>query len=381
MLKKLSYMVFISFALAACGGSSSSGGSSSTSTSSGQFKDSNTAGISYTSGGQSGVTDADGGFAYETGGSVTFSVGGVTIGSTDGKSIVTPVDLVSGGSSSSAQVQNIVRFLMMLDDDGDPTDGINIASSVQAAAETWSQVDFTAVDLSSELTSIISDAASADGGTHVLPSASAAKDHLESTLLCSYAGAYEGGFSGGDNGNFGILVDASTGHVSGTAYSIPDDTYIGLTGTIPISYDQQVTFITGNTTTGSTFTGEFSSVNAVSGTWSDTVFFGNFSGSRIGGTANAIYRFTGSFSGDDFGLLSFDVDSANNINGVIYSIADDLTFTLSGTVTGTTLVATTSTGTAVAGTLDVSTGALSGTWNDSAGGYSGVFLGSGCKLN
>ena len=54
---------------------------------------------------------------------------------------------------------------------------------------------------------------------------------------------------------------------------------------------------------------------------------------------------------------------------------------MSGTISGTTLTATASDDTAIAGTLNTATGGLSGTWNDSADGLSGTFSGSGCQLN
>jgi len=376
------FLISLIVFLASCGGggSSSSGG---VTTATGQFKDSNTAGISYVSGGQSGTTGSDGSFTYEVGQTVTFSIGGVTIGTSNGKSVVTPLDLVSGGSSSSIEVQNIVRLLMMLDDDGDPSNGINISPSVLTIAENWSQVDFSAADLAAELASIISDAASADGGTHILPDVSTAQAHLETTLLCSYAGAYKGTFSGDDNGNFGILIDASNGNVAGVAYSIPEDEYIGLSGTTPISYDQNVTFVSGNTTTGDTFSGQYTSVNGVTGSWQNPSYSisGSFSGSRIGGATDAKYRFTGNYIGSDYGLFSFDVNGTNNVTGIAYSVAGDELFGVTGTVSGTTLSATASDGTAITGTLDSTTGDLFGTWNDSAEGLSGTFSGRGCQLN
>jgi len=382
MFKKTILAISVTLTIAACGGGGSSSSSSGgITTATGQFKDSNTAGISYVSGGQSGITGSDGSFTYEVGKTVTFSIGGVTIGTSNGKSVVTPVDLVSGGGSSSIEVQNIVRFLMMLDNDGDPSNGINISSSVQTIAANWSQVNFSTTNLSTELTSIMSDAASADSGTHTLPNAAAGQAHLESTLLCSYAGAYKGNFSGTDNGNFGFLIDASNGNVTGVAYSIPFDQYIGLSGTTPISYDQNVAFVSGNTTTGATFSGQFTSVNGVTGSWQNTPDSGSFSGSRIGGATGAAYRFTGNYIGNDFGLFSFDVNGSNNVTGVAYSVAGDELFTVSGTVSGTTLTAIVSDGTTISGTLNTTTGGLSGTWNDSVAGLSGTFSGSGCKLN
>lgn len=381
---KIIIVISVMLAVSACGGggdSANNGGGVTTAT--GQFKSSNIAGVSYVSGGQSGITDLDGSFIYEVGKKVTFSIGGVTLGTSNGKSVVTAVDLVPGGSSGSVEVQNIVRFLMMLDGDGDPSTGINISSSVQAIAGNWSQVDFNAADLSTELTSIISDAVSAGGGVHVLPDASAAQARLETTLLCLYAGAYKGTFSGGDNGNFGILIDASNGNVAGVAYSVQHNEYSGLSGTTPISYDQNIAFVSGDTTTGATFNGNFTSVNEVKGSWQNPIhsISGSFTGSRIGGAIDARYRFTGNYIGGDFGLFSLDVNGSNKVTGISYSVTVDELLTLSGTVSGTTLTATASDGTAIDGILNIATGGFSGTWNNSAQGLSGTFSGSGCQLN
>ena len=363
-----------SLGLVACGG---------TDTATGVFKDSKVSGIHYESGGQQGTTDADGTFTYEVGQPVTFSIGGVTIGTATGKSVMTPLDLVTNGSGTSTTVRNIARFLQMLDFDGDPSNGITISTAVQNAAANWSAVDFTTSDIESELVSknIVSDAASVDGTTHTVPDATTAAAHLQSTFLCTYAGAFRGTYSGDDSGNFGVLVDASSGLVSGFAYSNSDQTLGILSGTTGVSFDQTASFASGDTSSGGSFSGQFSSPDAVSGTWADPQFSqsGSFSGNRIGGASNAAYRFTGSYTGDDFGLFAFDVDASDSITGVAYSVLEDQLFTLSGSVSGTTVTAQTNTGTSITGTLNKSTGALSGSWTatDSS---SGSYSGDGCKL-
>jgi len=367
--------------LASCGGGSSSGDTGSTATAAGIFKDANTSGLSYVSGSQTGTTGADGSFTYEVGQPVSFSVGGVTIGTATGQSVVTPVDLVPGAGSSSTQVQNIVRFLMMLDSDGDPSNGIRISTATRAIAASWSPVDFSTTDLPAALVSIISDAASADGTPHALPDSASARSHLESTLLCTRAGAFRGTFTGTDTGTFGFLVDAKTGLLSGVAYSNTDQILLTLAGTAAVAFDRTGAFVSGNTSTGATFGGAFTSPDNVAGNWANSPDSGTFAGGRIGGAADAAFRFTGSYTGGDSGLYSFDVDSADNITGVAYSVPDDQLYTLSGTVTGTTVSATSSGGASISGTLDKTTGSLSGTWADSTNGTSGSYTGSGCKLN
>ncbi len=381
MIKLLiSTLLIITFT--GCGGGGSSGGSGVV-TATGVFKDSNVSGLSYVSGSQSGVTGSDGSFTYEVGQLVTFSIGGITIGTTKGKSVITPIDLVSGGNTNTAEVQNIIRFLMMLDHDGDPSNGIDISPEVRSVADTWEQVNFATTNLSTEVATIIPHVISADGGSHALPDANTAKAHLEGTLRCTYAGAYKGTFSGGDNGTFGMLVDATDGSVVGIAYSTQHVQLYTFSGMTPISYDQNVTFISGNVSTGATFSGQFTTSNDVSGTWENSIssISGTFQGGRIGGDVNATYRFTGSFGGDDYGLYALDVDSSDNVVGVAYSVITNELFTVSGSVSGSTVSGTVSSGAVFTGTLDKSNGLLNGSWTNGVRGTSGTYSGSGCKLN
>ncbi|MEW8027087.1 MAG: hypothetical protein AB2792_10125 [Candidatus Thiodiazotropha sp.] len=391
------FSIFALVTLIACGGGGGGGGDSTTpTTTGGVFKDNNVSGVTYTSGAQSGTTGSDGSFIYEVGQQVSFNLGNVTLGSTTGKSVITPIDLVSGGNSSSTEVLNLVRFLLMLDRDGDPTNGITISPAVQAIAENWSAVDFTTGSLSSELVSIISDATSADGTSHTLPNATTARSHLESTLLCVRAGAYSGTFGGDDSGPFGVLVDASNGLLSGFAYSAFDGLLI-LSGSTAVSFDQNATFISGDVSSGATFSGQFNSPDTLSGNWnlSSTAESGTFSGSRIGGAANAAYRFTGSFTSNasspvsSNGLFTFDIDNSDNITGIAHTVyasdgTQNETVPFSGSVTGTSLLAQIMDGNVVdatiSGTLNKSTGTLSGSWSDTDG-NTGTYSGRGCKLN
>lgn len=381
-MKRLSWfalMVFAIFTITACGGGG--GSSSGPSTATGYFKDSNVAGMAFNSGGQSGVTDQYGRFTYEVGQPVTFSIGSVTVGTTTGAEIVTPIDLVTNGTTQSTEVQNIVRFLMTIDSDGDPTNGINISTEIQTAAALWSQVDFSTSDLNAALTDIVASCNTADGGSHSVPDASTAQSHIESTLRCAHSGAYAGFYAGDDRGTFGVLIDTRTGYVTGITYSEIWDDYSTLTGSSPLSYDQSAAFISGSVGNGATFNGEFEDGGIVVGTWSNSSdgTDGTFSGNRIGGLLTAAYRFTGQYSGSDNGLFAFDVDASDNVTGIAYSLYDDETTNLTGSLSGTTLTATTANGATVAGTLNKATGDLSGTWSNGAD--AGTFTGCGCKLN
>lgn len=83
--------------------------------------------------GYNGTISLNGSFNYVSGDTIYFYVGDVLIGSTTGKSNVTPVDLVDTQSYFNPTVLNIVRFLMTLDSDNNPANGIEINSSVNIA--------------------------------------------------------------------------------------------------------------------------------------------------------------------------------------------------------------------------------------------------------
>ena len=94
----------------------------------GVFIDSPVGGINYATPTQKGVTKADGIFEYLAGETVTFSVGGLKLGSTAGKPVVSPLDIVPDAKDASDQrVVNISVLLQTLDQDGDPANGIMIA--------------------------------------------------------------------------------------------------------------------------------------------------------------------------------------------------------------------------------------------------------------
>lgn len=369
--------------LTACGGGG--GGSSTTSTATGYFKDSNTQGVRYVSGSQSGVTGADGSFTYEVGNSVSFSVGAVSLGSVaTGKSVVTPVDLVASGSTTNQAVQNLTRFLMMLDSDGNPANGITISPALQTAAAGWSAVNFnqTETTFNSAVATIVTAAGTTDGRAASLPTAIAAQTHVEGTLRCVRSGGFKGTYGGGDTGKFGVLVDAGTGMVTGLGYSNSAASMFTITGTTPVSLDQTAGFTSGVVSLGATYTGTMTSPNAVSGTWSSSTANGTFSGARVGGVLNAKYRFTGKFQGGTtaYGLYTFDIDGSNNVTGLAYNVPDDSFSNLSGTVSGTTLSGTISTGGTFTATINLATGTVSSaTWSSPPS--SGTFTASGCQLN
>jgi len=101
----------------------------------GVFIDSAVEGVTYTTPTRSGTTDSNGTFVYLFGEVVTFSIGGITLGSAVGQPQLTPIDLVPGAiDATDQQVTNILRFVQSLDADSDPSNGISIPAAVLANA-------------------------------------------------------------------------------------------------------------------------------------------------------------------------------------------------------------------------------------------------------
>src|ERR1700675_3556971 len=104
------------------------------------------------------------------------------------------MDLVAQGTGTSNRVLNVVRFLMLLDQDGNANNGIQISAAVTAAAAAWMPVDFDTTDLPTTLGPLIQQASAADGVSHVLPDAATAEVHLRTRFYCTHAGNYYGTF-------------------------------------------------------------------------------------------------------------------------------------------------------------------------------------------
>lgn len=212
----------VAAAITAC---SSGGGSDegSKQTAQGTFVDSQVEGLHYVSGSISGITDADGHFMYEVGEEVTFSIGDIELGSASGAPVITPLELAGEGAEiTDPMVVNILKLLQTLDDDGDPSNGIQITELVQSLAEGDLDfdidpddfVDDAAIqDLVDQLTSV-----TAAGARDLVGIDSALEHFMDSRKAFEFAGTYSGTFSGDDEGSWsfeigpdGFLVSDSDG--------------------------------------------------------------------------------------------------------------------------------------------------------------------------
>jgi hypothetical protein len=328
------------FFVAACGGGG--GGSSSSPPAppppppnvfSGQFKDANTAGLAFATPSRSGTTDTRGAFSYMPGETVEFSLGGVIIGSSPGKSILTPVDLIPGSSVDTLGVQNIARFLLMLDQNDDATDGIFISDGVRQVAANWPQVDFSASDFDNEVVTILSDVASVDARPAALRSQQAAKTHLVGTAHCAMSGFFRGTFTGPRAGILVMLMNSATGRV--VAYHIGAiSDYESIES---VAIDGARTFIASSTSgNGDNFEGRFDSYDEISGVYSIGGDTGEFTVSRRLPDATARFRFAGRYYRGAVGQrltgpLVINVDDQGNLLVEGYDLSLDNTFSATGT--------------------------------------------------
>lgn len=161
--------------LSACGGGGSGSGTASTQSASanGRFVDAAVQGLNYvTSSGVSGVTDANGTYAYNTGDTVVFSIGGVSLPSVAARGLVTPLVYDANNPTvSSKTVLNIARFLQGLDSDDNPDNGI-VLDTTRLLANA-STPDFT--DAGLDFANLLSDPTN-------VPSESKAASHLSNTV-------------------------------------------------------------------------------------------------------------------------------------------------------------------------------------------------------
>lgn len=406
--------VLVCLGLSACGGAVSNLGNVSpgglgATTGKGLFRDSNVAGLEYVSGETTGVTPVEdnltltGEFTYETNAGITFFLGGVTLGTAAGQALITPVHLVANGSNTSnTEVQNIARFLQMLDNNGNPDDGIVISEAVRTVAQTWPQVNFLSTDLDSELVNVMSDVASVDERIPVLPDAVTAKTRLDTMLICSYSGGFGGNFQDttGVIGRFGFLVNGKTGILSGHIYRNGSTVVTPIAGTTPLRFDGQNLggiSVAGRTPDGDEFTFQYTTLNQIDGNWqnSATSQQGTFSGPRINVAQTPIYLFTGTFGGDDTGIMSFGIlrDSAgdlNSINGEMYKATIDELTNFNGRVIGDesssirTMDVTAGDVKNFVGNIDFNSLSVTGTWTQNISAtqvQTGTYTATGCRLN
>ena len=313
----------------------------------GVFRDALVQGLDYSDGGAlAGTTGADGRFQYAQGNTVTFRIGGLTLGSLQGQPYMSPLHIVGSSSNLAQRVNNRARLLQMLDIDGNPENGIVISEAVRAVAANWTTPDFSLSypEFANAIQPIIADANDADGVTHTLPSDSVAAAHFVRTAWCTYNGLYRGTYTGGgDNGVWTIVVYGTGGLMFGGGYSRDDQEGFELEKQAQTGLSIFPDFSAGQSSTGASFSGSFRTPDHINGNWSNGPDTGTFLGGRAGGSNSAIYRLSGYvFPVGTALLMSFEIGTDDRITGTIIDrdyMRTAEPVTLTGTLAGTTFSA------------------------------------------
>jgi hypothetical protein len=146
---------------------------------SGTLIDSAVAGVAYDSGSEKGTTDASGTFHYRAGETVSFKLGGLSLGSAAGKTQLLLRELDGGSTADALPSQRTINravLLQTLDDDSDPSNGITIsdAASTALASATLPNPDLDSAAFAAALADILA-AAHIDRSVQ---DAAVARDHL-----------------------------------------------------------------------------------------------------------------------------------------------------------------------------------------------------------
>jgi hypothetical protein len=114
----------------------------------GVLSDAAVGGVAYTtSSGVTGTTAADGSYSFNPGDTVTFKLGGLTLGTATATGIITPMEL---SGVSAVKLQNLLVLLQSLDSDGNPANGISIPAGAAAAVAASVNLDGSTATFASD---------------------------------------------------------------------------------------------------------------------------------------------------------------------------------------------------------------------------------------
>jgi subtilisin family serine protease len=146
---------------------------------SGSFIDSTVEGLRYKTNTQNGFTNSNGTFTYRNGEIIKFYIGNIPIGSVIGKSFITPIDLVDGGTILNTEVLNIARVLQTFDSDKNLSNGITLVDGAKNLSSSLG-VDFSN---SAFITSLLNEVNATEDESLIEISSTTAKKHLQDTLI------------------------------------------------------------------------------------------------------------------------------------------------------------------------------------------------------
>ena len=122
----------------------------------GVLVDSPISGVTWeSSDGTSGITNTAGEFEYTDGAAITFSIGGIVLGTASGAPFISAVELTNSADPSSQAALNQLVFFQSIDADQDPSNGITVSDATRSAAE-GQTLDFTAADFGAQVAAVVS---------------------------------------------------------------------------------------------------------------------------------------------------------------------------------------------------------------------------------
>ena len=271
------------------GGSTDPGGSTLSDT--GMFIDSPVQGLNYTGAGHTGITEAGGEYDYATDESrqsqtfpVTFSVGGIELGTGIPGRYTSPLDFEGAEGavsiSDSNTVLNIARFLQTLDTDADPAvDGITIVEAQRLSAAGLSlNFDQPPAQFKNDLDVVAALEALVGPGTQLAPK-NPTIAHFNASMDAILAGGYSGTFEGDSAGAWEMTI-SNDGELQfyftlsdGTALALTEGIFNGDGSFVAVGIDPD-----GN---GAQFNGTISE-GVVEGTWAGLAELGNTNGTFSG---------------------------------------------------------------------------------------------------
>ncbi len=190
MLPRLS-VLSLTVVLSACGGGSDNQPAAplpAKAQVSGVFLDSAVEGLEYVSGSSArAITSAKGAFTCTEGDSVGFTLGGINLGSAPCAATLTPLQLAASTDTTETKVVNRLLALQLLDEDGDPANGIKLSPDLRTVLA-GRTLDFNAPADSFNATLVATLAAAGTRYTSRTVDADRrmlAREHFENTLAVS----------------------------------------------------------------------------------------------------------------------------------------------------------------------------------------------------
>jgi len=134
-------LLFVIYGCSSSDSTPAGGGTPPALTISGLFQDVEVKGLGFSTASGSGQTDQYGAYDYIAGEDITFSIGGVTLGTIPGAAGITPNDFGTGDT-----INNVARFIQSLDVDSIPGNGIDLTQAAAALAGTNISADAFVTD-------------------------------------------------------------------------------------------------------------------------------------------------------------------------------------------------------------------------------------------